>query len=83
MAKNRGNIRYNVYAEAHIPEIVNGDVSLKDISSSGCCIESSVPLDLMLNTRYKIQVIPEPAAKIGKFELLVESRWMETGKGMV
>ncbi|MDR3334671.1 MAG: PilZ domain-containing protein, partial [Treponema sp.] len=77
MAKNRENIRYNAHAEAHIPGLVNGDVSLKDISSSGCCIESAVPLDLMLNTRYKIQVIPEPAAKIRKFELLVESCWME------
>lgn len=51
---------------------------LKDLSITGCRIQCVKPLDIQLNTQYRIQIIPEPAVKTGTFELLVESRWIHS-----
>ncbi|MDR3170238.1 MAG: PilZ domain-containing protein [Treponema sp.] len=80
MSESRINIRYNTIARAHIHDISDADALVKDISITGCCIEYTMSVDITMNSQYTIQIIPEPASKIGKFEILVESRWIRTGE---
>ncbi|MDR2632784.1 MAG: PilZ domain-containing protein [Treponema sp.] len=49
---------------------------LKDLSITGCRIQCAKHIPIQLNTRYTIQIIPEPVVKTGSFELIVESRWI-------
>jgi hypothetical protein len=78
MVENRKNTRYRTLAHARIKGISGGEPLLKDLSITGCCVESTSYVEIKLNTRYKIEVLPEVAAKIGNFELLAESRWLRT-----
>ncbi|MDR3343582.1 MAG: PilZ domain-containing protein [Treponema sp.] len=78
MSEKRKNIRYNTLARARIREVFHEFASLKDIGITGCCIAYAQGVDIQLNTQYKIQIIPEPAAHIGKFELVAEARWIQT-----
>ena len=75
----RENTRYPSLAHARIPEIFPEEALLKDLSVTGCCIEYTVYVDAKFNTPYTIEIIPEATAKIGKFELTVECRWVRTG----
>jgi hypothetical protein len=52
---------------------------LKDLSVTGCCVECTSLADIHPNARYTLEVIPEKAAKIGKFELPVEAKWVRSG----
>jgi hypothetical protein len=36
-------------------------------------------MDIMPDTHYKLEIIPESAAGIGVFELSVESKWIRSG----
>ena len=78
MQERRKDIRYHTLGRARIPEVFQGDMLLKDLSITGCRIQCVKPLDIQLNTQYRIQIIPEPAVKTGTFELLVESRWIHS-----
>ncbi|MDR2102023.1 MAG: PilZ domain-containing protein [Treponema sp.] len=60
--------------------VFEGESLLKDISITGCCIECTMQVDVSQNSQYKLEVIPEHAAKIGKFELMVEARWVRSGQ---
>jgi hypothetical protein len=75
----RKDVRYPSIAHARIPEIFQGEGLLKDLSVTGCCIEYTVYTDVKCNTPYTIEIIPEKAAKIGKFELTAECRWIHAG----
>jgi hypothetical protein len=79
MAENRKNFRYRTLAHARIEGSSGGETLLKDLSITGCCVESTTCEEIKLNTRYKIEVLPEAASKIGDFELLVESKWFHIG----
>ncbi|MDR2631654.1 MAG: PilZ domain-containing protein [Spirochaetaceae bacterium] len=79
MMEKRKQIRYSTQARARVPEVFEGDVLLKDISVTGCGIESTMFMDINLNHRYKIEVLPEEASKIGPFELMAEVLWIRTG----
>ena len=74
----RKNIRYQTTAQVCIPGVLEGDALLKDISITGCSIESTVFAALEPNTAYTLEVKPEAASKIAKFELSVETRWLRT-----
>ncbi|MDR2418997.1 MAG: PilZ domain-containing protein [Treponema sp.] len=78
MQERRKNIRYHTIGRARIPAVFEGDMLLKDLSITGCRIQCAKHLDLQLNTRYAIQIIPESVVKTGSFELLVESRWIHS-----
>jgi len=74
-SENRKNARYQTLAKARIEGVTDADALLKDLSITGCCLESTVYMDVKPETQYKIQVTPESAAQIGPFELMAESRW--------
>jgi hypothetical protein len=56
--------------------VFEGEALLKDISITGCCIECTMQVDIKPHREYKIEILPESTANIGKFELAVESRWV-------
>jgi hypothetical protein len=79
MDENRKNLRYRTFAQARIGGIDGGETLLKDLSITGCCVESTAYMEIKLNARYKIEVMPEAASGIGNFEILTESKWLRTG----
>jgi hypothetical protein len=76
MMEKRTQIRYTTQARARITAAFDGDVLLKDISVTGCGIESTIFMDIKINARYKMEILPEEASKIGPFEILVEVLWI-------
>ncbi|MDR3139283.1 MAG: PilZ domain-containing protein [Treponema sp.] len=79
MIEKRKHIRYRTLVKACIIGVPDGDVIVKDLSVTGCRIEAATYISIAPNTTYTLEVTPEHAAKIGKFELSVESRWMRAG----
>jgi hypothetical protein len=79
MFEQRKNKRYPATARAHIPDLFKGEALLKDLSITGCCIESTMYVDIKLGVQYKVEIIPEAVSRIEKFELLVKSCWIRTG----
>ena len=79
MLENRQNPRYQASAHARIPGVLEGEVVLKDLSITGCCVECTVITDIQSNVQYEIEIEPEKASKIGKFELIVERKWIHGG----
>ncbi|MDR0784333.1 MAG: PilZ domain-containing protein [Treponema sp.] len=75
MSEKRRGIRYRTIAHARVHGLFNGDALLKDISVTGCRIETTVFIEARPGTAYTLEVIPESAAKIASFELQVETRW--------
>jgi hypothetical protein len=78
LLEKRKNTRYRTLARARLPGIVDGEVLLKDLNITGCCIETTMYIDIQPNKQCKINIFPEDVANIGEFELLVESRWTQT-----
>jgi hypothetical protein len=79
MFENRKSVRYPALARAVITEIVGAEALLKDISITGCCVEYTMFVDVQPNVNYKVQILPDSAAKIPPFDLSVESRWVRAG----
>jgi hypothetical protein len=75
--ERRKDPRYQSLARAIIEGIDLGEVLLKDLSITGCNIESSGHPQVKTGARYKIEVFPESASNIGKFELKAELIWIE------
>lgn len=78
MQEKRKSIRYRTRAKANIPGILDSEALLKDLSVTGCCIESMMRVKIQPDTQYTIQVIPEPDSQIGRFDLLALSRWVRS-----
>ncbi|MDR2485761.1 MAG: PilZ domain-containing protein [Treponema sp.] len=72
--KKRKSPRYNSRARAYIIDILE-DAIVKDISITGCCLTSEKHVKLKLRSMYVLHIVPEDN-RLGKFELLVESRWI-------
>jgi hypothetical protein len=79
MSDHRKNKRYQTIAKAQIDRKNYGEIVLKDLSITGCCLESTANLDITPGTSHKIEIIPENAANIRKFELTAESVWIHGG----
>ena len=79
MPDKRKNERYRSLAKALIEGIPGGETFLKDISITGCCLECTVYPDIKPDVRFKIEILPETASKIGGFDLLAESKWVRMG----
>jgi hypothetical protein len=79
MQENRKNRRYQTFARARIPGVLEGETLLKDLSVTGCCVECTTQSDIKPGTQYRLEILPEGASNIGKFEILVESRWIRAG----
>jgi hypothetical protein len=76
MIEKRKSLRYHTLAKAQIEGIAEADVLLKDLSITGCCIESTVYLNIKKDSQYRIEIIPETTARIGSFELLTKPKWI-------
>ena len=76
MNEQRKFFRYKTLAKARIVEVSEGEALLKDISITGCLVECTSYAGIETNKQYNLEVKPETAAKIGTFELLVETKWM-------
>jgi hypothetical protein len=70
--------RYSTLAHARIPGLFQGEALLKNLSITGCCIEHTEFVDIEPGAAYTIEIFPEKAAKVGRFDLTVESRWVRT-----
>ena len=79
MLENRRNPRYQAFAHARIPGVLDGENVLKDLSITGCCVECTVITDIQTGVKYQIEIEPEKASQIGKFELTVERMWIHSG----
>jgi hypothetical protein len=77
--ENRKNPRYRTLAQARIPDVLEGESLLKDLSITGCCVECTVFVDVTPNARYQLEIEPESAANIGSFQLAVEVKWIRSG----
>lgn len=76
MITQRKNDRYPSIARVRLPEVFEGEAVLKDISITGCCIECTVYAGVEPGAEHRIEVLPEAVSHIGKFDLLVEVRWI-------
>jgi hypothetical protein len=72
----RKHPRYPAHARVRIPEIFEGEALLKDISITGCGIESTMLLEVKPGDQFTMEIICEAASKIGKFEIQVEAKWV-------
>lgn len=80
MSEQRKNTRYKTIAHVCIHDVVERDALLKDLSITGCSIETTDPAPLTQGVVYSITIIPETVSKISKFELQAEARWIKTNK---
>ena len=71
------NTRFTSNGQVFISEVSNTDAMLKNVSASGLCMESKGFMDVVPNTRYSVDIIPEKDANLDKFSLEIESRWVK------
>jgi hypothetical protein len=76
MFEKRKSIRYPTAARAVIAEISDSQALLKDLSITGCCLEYTMSVEIKPDAQYKARILPDTAAGIDAFDLLVESRWV-------
>jgi hypothetical protein len=77
---NRKNHRYRTLARARLPGILDGENLLKDLSVTGCRVECTSCADIKPDSQYQIEILPESAANIDKFELTVQTKWIRFGE---
>ena len=75
MAKRES--RFTSKGQVFISEVTNTDALLKNLSTSGLCIESTDVIDVLPKTRYSVDIIPEKESNIDQFSLEIESRWVK------
>ncbi|MDR1901903.1 MAG: hypothetical protein LBQ88_06455 [Treponema sp.] len=80
MAILRKESRYYSKAQIYSNDILNDNLSLKNLSKGGLCIRSNNLLNVDFKTRYIIDLFPETELNIGKIELEVESKWVRIKK---
>jgi hypothetical protein len=77
--ENRRHTRYRAFARVKLPNHAGEESLLKDISVTGCRVECTSLMNLKPDTPYTLEMIPEGAARIGKFNLEVKSVWIRPG----
>lgn len=76
MRENRLNPRYNTMSRARITGVLEGDVKLKNLSITGCCLECKSNHDkIKVNETYRIDIIPKKILK-KEFEIEAECVWI-------
>ena len=71
----RKHDRYNTAAKARIKEISNIGTFVKDLSVTGGCFICDKKTDIKNGAQHTVEIIPEKASGIGRFELVVEFKW--------
>jgi hypothetical protein len=76
-SERRKSPRYQSLAKALIEGSDGQEFLLKDLSITGCRMESTNQADVETGARYEIKVFPEASSRIGKFELQMELMWVQ------
>jgi len=77
MRENRISPRYHTLGHARIPGVLRDDFLIRNISITGCCLECAGNVSLPKPCEiFKVEVRPEIAARIGKFEFEAECKWV-------
>ena len=74
---DKRDIRYSSKGHVFISQVTNTEALLKNLSTSGLCIENPGFIEVLPKERFTVDIIPEKDAKIDKFSLEVESRWVK------
>ena len=69
--------RFSTKGEVFISEVTNTEALLKNLSSSGLCIQSPTFMEVVPKSRYSVDIVPEKDSHIDKFSLEIESRWIK------
>jgi hypothetical protein len=69
--------RYRSFARVKFYGQTGEESLLKDISVTGCCVECTSLAAIQPDALYTMEVIPEDAAKIGRFDLAVKTIWVQ------
>ena len=80
MLELRKSPRYRTSARAQIQGVMEGENLLKDVSITGCCVECSGKIDIQPGLQYQLDIEPERGALVGKFQLMVEQKWIRPGE---
>jgi hypothetical protein len=72
--------RFTSDGKVYIAEFSNTEAVLKNLSTSGLCIQSDGFLEVLPKSRYSIDIVPEKESNLDKFNLEIESRWVRTKK---
>jgi hypothetical protein len=75
MVEQRNNARFQSFAKVIIHSKGKKQALLKDISITGCRVESVEFAEIEPKAQYKLKIIPEEASEIGTFNLVVEAKW--------
>jgi len=76
MMEKRKNSRFNTIAKVTIKEFGKEEFQLKDLSITGCRIEYPLDVEILLDMRFSLKIIPEKEAKIHTFSITAEARWI-------
>jgi hypothetical protein len=77
MLENRKSARFNAKGWARVEGVQKVEISEKNISVTGCCLESAVsPEKFKINENYKLSIKPERASRAGAFDIEVKCMWV-------
>ena len=78
----RNELRFLSNALVYVVDKSNkeAEASLRDLSEHGLSIKCENYINVEPNSSYVVAVIPEEEAKIGKFQLEIESKWVKLNK---
>ena len=69
--------RYNSKGRVYIAEVPNTEALLKNLSTSGLCVESGEFIEVLPSGRYSMDIVPEKDSKLNQFQVEVETRWVK------
>jgi hypothetical protein len=75
-AEKRKHSRFQSLAKVIIKEFGKEEFQLKDLSITGCRIEYPLDVEILLDMRFSLKLIPEKEAKIHSFSIIAEARWI-------
>jgi len=77
MQERRKELRSHSTGRAYVDCIPEGDIFLKNLSITGCCLEcTSNAVNMKPDEVYQITVSPEGEAKISNFFIHAKCRWI-------
>lgn len=74
--KLRMNPRYEAGGQVYITQVLGDGAALKNLSECGLCIQCDQFISIAPNEKYTVDVLPEKNARVERFSLDVESRWV-------
>ncbi|MDR2446133.1 MAG: PilZ domain-containing protein [Treponema sp.] len=80
-AENRRAVRFSSMASVRINGF-EGEALLKDINTSGLCMESVTYATLDLNETYVMSISPEPSFGVETFDLKVKVQWLRSSAAL-